>query len=68
MSAQTGLAAKWVILIFETDTPVFAFKESGETPIDPNKLEPAMEPDVWSITTVQSLLATFTRSFDVDPV
>ena len=68
VAAQTGLAAKWIIFIFETDTPVFSLKELRKTLIDQNKLEPTMEPDVWSITTVQGLLPTFTRSCDVGPV
>ena len=68
VAAQTGLAAKWIIFIFQTDTPVFALKELRKTLIDRTKLEPAVEPEVWSIATVQGLLPTFTRSFDVGPV
>ena len=67
VAAQAGLAAKWIIFIFETDTPVFVLKELRKTSIEQNKLEPAMEPDVWSIKTVQGPLPTFTRSFDVVP-
>ena len=68
VAAQTGLAAKWIISIFQTDTPVVALKELTKTLIDRTKLEPAVETEVWSIATVQGPLPTFTRSFDVGPV
>lgn len=68
VAAQTSLAAKWIIFIFETGTTVFTLKDLKKTVVDQNGLKLATEPEVWSINIVQTLLPTFTRSFDVGPV
>jgi hypothetical protein len=61
----TGLASHWAIFIYETEADVFIIPPLKRTSIDQNSLQPANEPEVWSIDTVQGLLPSFKKPFDV---
>ncbi|CAF3760562.1 unnamed protein product, partial [Rotaria sp. Silwood1] len=57
---ETGLASRWIIFVYETDENVFYPPLIDKITFDQSTLAEGIEPDIWTIDTVQDLLPTFT--------
>ncbi|CAF2072354.1 unnamed protein product [Rotaria magnacalcarata] len=65
---QTGLASRWIIFIYQTDENVFYPALMDKITLDQSTLAENMEPDEWTINTVQDLLPTFTDTLKIGSV
>ncbi|CAF1029304.1 unnamed protein product [Rotaria sordida] len=65
---ETGLASRWTIFVYETDEDVFYPSLIDKITFDQSSLAEGMEPDIWTIDTVQDLLPTFTDILKVGPI
>ncbi|CAF1327049.1 unnamed protein product [Rotaria sp. Silwood1] len=65
---ETGLASRWTIFVYETDEEVFYPPLIDKITFDQSTLAEAMEPDIWTIDTVQDLLPTFPDILKVGPI
>jgi hypothetical protein len=65
---QTGLASSWTIFVYETECVLSNAPRLDKIKLDQSNLQSALEAEVWSIGTVQGLLPTFSRPFNIGPV
>jgi hypothetical protein len=65
---QTGLASSWTIFVYETEAVVFNLPSLQKIIFDQTNMQSALEPDVFSIGTVQGLLPSFDRPFNVGSI
>ena len=62
------LASCWTIFVCEIDENVFYPSSIDRVTFDQDTLAECMEPDMWTIDTVQDLLPTFSDILKVGPV
>ncbi|CAF4619150.1 unnamed protein product, partial [Rotaria sp. Silwood2] len=65
---ETGLASRWITFVYETDENVFYPPLIDKITFDQSTLAESVEPDIWTIDTVQDLLPTFTDILRVGPI
>ena len=65
---QAGLASKWTVFIYETPDMIFELPSLQKIRLDQNNLALAVEPEPLIIDTVQGLLRSFTRPFDIGSI
>jgi len=65
---QTGLSSRWTIFIYETQATIFELPPLEKIYLDQNALSANTEPEASTIDTVQGLLPSFKKPFDVGPI